>query len=170
MHSSSNVPSTHPFHELSFRLSYTRSSRCSSWYHWGCVNVNEEHPAILNDADFICELCVFEKSVHRNDPERCSWPGCLEPEDKRDPDEFFVERLIGRYDRGGKGRARYTWLVKWEGYPVTVATWEPGNMLDQPAKLIEDFELAAKEKGAVKRADLILLQEAIDGGWEHRRV
>jgi len=55
-------------------------------------------------------------------------------------------------------------------YPVEVSGWTPGNELPKPGKLIEEFELAAKAEGtlnATKR--LILLKEAIAGGWNKRK-
>lgn len=46
--------------------------------------------------------------------EHCSRPGCTMQGIAME--EFFIERFVGRYDRGVHGPARYAWLIQWEGY------------------------------------------------------
>ncbi|KAF8524340.1 hypothetical protein BU17DRAFT_84932 [Hysterangium stoloniferum] len=47
----------------------------------------------------------------------CSRPNCS-AKNPADAEEYFIDRFVGRYDRKLKGVARYSWLIKWEGYTI----------------------------------------------------
>ena len=51
------------------------------------------------------------------------------------PNQYIVEKIIGKRlkDR------RIEYKVKWKGYPLSEATWEPVNQL--PKKVVEAYEL-----------------------------
>ena len=54
-----------------------------------------------------------------------------------DEDNFYtVERILKRQKKGKK----LFYLVKWEGYPDTQATWEPIKNLRNVRKMVRDFE------------------------------
>ena len=56
------------------------------------------------------------------------------------PEEYIIEKIIGR--RKGRGHTR-EYRVKWEGYPLSKATWEPENMLrlrDAVKKMLDKFD------------------------------
>lgn len=44
-------------------------------------------------------------------------------------EEFFIERFVGRYDRGIHGPARYAWLIKWEGYVLIISRGENAQVI-----------------------------------------
>ncbi|KAB8067059.1 hypothetical protein BDV29DRAFT_163822, partial [Aspergillus leporis] len=41
---------------------------------------------------------------------------------------------------------KHTYLVKWKGWPVADATWEPEDALHNTPKVLETFLLAAKKR------------------------
>jgi hypothetical protein len=87
------------------------------------------------------------------------------------------------------GERRYFWLVKWDGYvistttlrshyykhrlsryPTSEATWESDDHLGDPQTLVEDFNKTAREEGIELGVEnTILLQAAVEGGWESKK-
>jgi len=81
-----------------------------------------------------------------------------------DTETFYLERLVGRKKVEGY---LYMWLAKWEGYPMSQATWIPKeNVLGDGTRVFNTFLEEAFEEGADLSQDLILLREAVDAGWE----
>lgn len=63
---------------------------------------------------------------------------------------YEVEKILKR--RGNSNGFEY--LVKWENFPVSEATWEPEEHLDNVKWLIESFNLTLnKEKEDIKRKE-----------------
>ena len=54
----------------------------------------------------------------------------------RDEDYFEVEKIISKKKIGRK----ILYLVKWEGYPIEEATWEPVANLKNVRDLVQQFE------------------------------
>jgi hypothetical protein len=51
-------------------------------------------------------------------------------------------------------------------YPITSATWEDEDFMDDPQKLIEAFYEAVEKEGLeCDDHETIFLKEAVDGGW-----
>ena len=68
------------------------------------------------------------------------------PPDSRPPPEviqedgaavFEVESILAKR---GTDRRRVEYLVKWKGYPVWEATWEPISSLKQANQIVRAFE------------------------------
>ncbi|KAF8491108.1 hypothetical protein JB92DRAFT_1281793 [Gautieria morchelliformis] len=171
---SSSLPSQ-PLHNATSRQ-FIQCNRCDLWYHWGCVGIRDDDPRLQDDADFACPLCQDHKKPaprlslsEEGQGERCSWPDCSLDDDP--VEEFYIERIIGRYDRKAKGIERFSWLVKWEGYPAEDSTWTPESELPKPVKLIEEFKSTAEVEGILQfNSTLHLLREAVDAGWADRKV
>ncbi|KAK7032618.1 hypothetical protein VNI00_012881 [Paramarasmius palmivorus] len=93
---------------------------------------------------------------------RCARPRC---DIIGSDDDYFVERIIGRRIKIVSGQKSWLWLIKWLEYPIDRATWESSDALSDPA-LIDDFEKDVKAEGITDGGqEVILLQEALDGGW-----
>jgi len=60
---------------------------------------------------------------------------------------------------------KYCWLVKWDGYPISQATWESLDSMSDPEFLIAAFSKAAEEEGLDLESPRVLLAEAVKGGW-----
>ncbi|KAJ1311695.1 hypothetical protein OPQ81_010168 [Rhizoctonia solani] len=145
--------------------------KCDQAYHWGCVNILPEDP-ILQDDTWLCPPCEFEDQ-HGSIPGRthdldakCR-PDC--PVQDQADDMFAIDAIIGRFPHSADpSGAMMQYLVKWDDYPVQRATWTPENEIGQAAHvLIRDFEKAASKENldVSDKSQLILLQEARDGGW-----
>ncbi|KAI0261643.1 hypothetical protein BC834DRAFT_462128 [Gloeopeniophorella convolvens] len=99
--------------------------------------------------------------------EMCSRPDCDAPDIRKQPDEFFVERIVGRTARSESKNHEYQWLVKWAGYPIGDAEWIPAQNMGDSAQLISIFYDAARDEGLeVSEEGSLLLDEAIRGGWK----
>lgn len=100
----------------------------------------------------------------------CFRPGCKKRKLK---DEFFVERLIGRRLIGGRpvnGHNEYRWLVQWNGYPISQATWQLEKTINDVSALISRFQEDAMGEGLpTDTNEEILLSAAAynqpQGGW-----
>ncbi|KAF8587216.1 hypothetical protein K439DRAFT_1338741, partial [Ramaria rubella] len=142
---------------------FIQCDKCALWYHWGCAGVQDNDPRLQANKDFICRPSDLGKN---GKGETCSWPDCNVDDDAASEEEFFVEKIIGRFDRKEKGIDRFTWLVKWEGYSAEESTWTPNNDLANVTKLAEDFETVAKAEGiSLSASSLTLLKEAVDAGF-----
>ncbi|PCH35280.1 hypothetical protein WOLCODRAFT_155967 [Wolfiporia cocos MD-104 SS10] len=92
---------------------------------------------------------------------------------KSELQEWFVERIIGRRafvsdaDEGTSSPKEFFWLVKWDGYPVTSATWEIKANTGDLTRYIADFEVAAELEGhdVDDLWEPTLLNEALGAGW-----
>ncbi|KDQ58737.1 hypothetical protein JAAARDRAFT_679125 [Jaapia argillacea MUCL 33604] len=94
----------------------------------------------------------------------CGRPDCDQPGHSSHVNEFFVEKIVGRRENPASGG--FSWLVKWDHYPISQATWEVGGDIGGSEKLVEQFRLEALEEGwDVDQNPSLLLGEAIDGGW-----
>lgn len=56
--------------------------------------------------------------------------------------EYYVEEVLDK--KIEKGEVKY--LIKWEGWPIESATWEPIENLDNIQNLIANFEKRKREK------------------------
>lgn len=138
----------------------------------------------LSCSDYFKVAALDVPSKEESAKKICSRPSCNVRE--KPSQEYFIERIIGRFERTFyDGLKRYSWLVKWEGcvplcygyrivtsvsrYDVSECSWMPGDELPKPAKLIENFEIAAQAEGVIlPDKPLTLLKEALDGGWDKR--
>ena len=67
-----------------------------------------------------------ERRVHRVDPVVIDG----EP-------EFYIERILNKRTH----RRRVQYLVKWSGYPLSEASWEPRTaLLESAPSLLQEFE------------------------------
>ncbi|GJJ06622.1 hypothetical protein Clacol_000815 [Clathrus columnatus] len=159
----------------SSQVRFIQCDRCQLWFHWGCVDIREGDIRLEEDRKFACPPCVLTNAEYKPrsrltpGKEQCSRPRCgvrskLEG-------EYFIERFVGRFDRGPElpGPARYSWLIKWEGYSIDECVWTPGDELEATRNFIEKFEIEAKSQNAfIGGGDLVLLDEAIQAGWANR--
>lgn len=138
---------------------------CDMWYHYGCVGVEKHDPRLDSEAAFICPLCsvqIARRQTLRHRTGTCARPDCPHAADAAD-DLYFVERLVGRET---VGKAGYRWLAKWDGYPMSEASWIPqGNLTGDADKLLKQFELDAVREGMDLSEKVIILSEATAAGW-----
>jgi len=97
----------------------------------------------------------------------CSRPDC--GRSQSEPGEYVVSGIAGRKLRYGEdGNIKFLYLVKWAGYSVADATWEFKSTLQDPHKLIQEFEEACKRENLpLGSPNPILLKEAVEVGWHH---
>jgi hypothetical protein len=72
-------------------------------------------------------------------PERVPTHPRPPPELQADPEaepEWDVESILRKKGHGASTR----FLVKWKGYPIEEATWEPRDHLDKSQELVQEFE------------------------------
>lgn len=138
---------------------------CDMWYHYGCVGVEKDDPRLDSEAAFICPLCfvqIARRQTTRNRTETCARPDCPHVAEAEDG-LYFVERLVGRES---VGQAGYRWLAKWDGYPMSEASWIPeGNVTGHADNLLKQFEEDARREGLDLSEELIILSEAAAAGW-----
>ncbi|TFK26620.1 hypothetical protein FA15DRAFT_588046, partial [Coprinopsis marcescibilis] len=127
--------------------------------HYGCVGIRVDDIRVQEDQVFTCPPC--QANVPEKTSGACGRQSCSN--NKRRPDEYFVSGVIGRKPRTkntpGGG---FEWLLKWDGYPVEKATWQIEEDMQEPMKLIEEFNISALEQ-ALDLDDLtgtVLLDEA----------
>lgn len=72
-------------------------------------------------------------------------------EDEWDVEDILAERTVAREVPGSLGQGERRWLVKWTGFPLYAATWEPRDNLIGSA-LLDEWEQKKEEirKGTVK--------------------
>ncbi|KAI3618011.1 hypothetical protein WG66_005702 [Moniliophthora roreri] len=148
--------------------------KCKCWFHIGCVGYRVDDPFINDEKwTFKCPACVVGRKLKpqfrgTDREESCARPQCPKHKQGQDNNEFFVWGIIGRRTKveSGKGKS-YLWLVRWLNYPVNRATWETTDSLASGAQtLIEEFDSNVKKEGIKDdRHSVILLKEAVDGGW-----
>ena len=76
-------------------------------------------------------------------------PDLMQPEDIPEPpvliqdhEEFEVETILDKkVTKHGRGYS-IKYLIKWKGYPLTDATWEPLSSLGHAQETINDYEIA----------------------------
>ena len=68
--------------------------------------------------------------------------------DGSDDEYYYVEKILQRSEYP---RLRY--LVKWEGYDVNQATWEPIENLENVIDIVEEYERDQKARTASKKTD-----------------
>lgn len=142
---------------------------CKVWYHYGCVGIKENDVRIQGSQEFSCPACkagVVQNHISEEDKENgiCGRPRCRKPLYK---DEHFVERIVGRkLNSYGKG---HIWLVKWDGWDITAASWVEEDRLGEPARIIKQFEDDAKkeQKGRLlaNPMETVLLEEVEESQW-----
>lgn len=74
-------------------------------------------------------------------------PQMMKQQAKKAPKEFTVENLLDRRYFAGK----YQYLVKWEGYPLAEATWEPLRNLDNVMEMVESLDEQLERSGVPGR-------------------
>jgi len=147
---------------------------CSYWYHLDCAGVVRDDDTRLTNGDvpFICEECVKrpgQRDPNSVDQTACGKAGCTRPIIQEG--EYVIESIIGR-----RSAASIDMLVKWEGYPVQEATWEPEAELEKSGSstvinvLYEKFKAKATSEGldippAWPKGTCLLLGEAVVAGW-----
>ena len=62
----------------------------------------------------------------------------LPPPEIKDGEEVYEVENILRHRKRGRG---YQFLVKWTGYPITEATWEPEASFSDDGELLETYKL-----------------------------
>lgn len=65
--------------------------------------------------------------------------------------EYYVEEILGKKKFNG---VKY-YLVKWDGYSIDQATWEPIENLENCKKLVKKFEADAKKNERDKKIGII---------------
>jgi hypothetical protein len=76
--------------------------------------------------------CPLDTNLHPPVTDE-AWPA---PELIKGEEEYEVEDILDH--RGGKRRRQY--LVKWKGYPLSDATWEPKSSLCHAPDVILRYE------------------------------
>ncbi|KAG1823488.1 uncharacterized protein BJ212DRAFT_1532451 [Suillus subaureus] len=149
----------------SFQRQFVQCDNCDLWYHFGCAGFSEGDPRLEEqDSVFICPPCwyVFNRFTPRRHAERCARPDCSLTQ--LDAEEFVIERLVGRKTIGEAG---YLFLVKWEGYPITQASWIPEGSISGAFKVFDRFMADATAEGIdLNPKGAVLLEEARHGGWD----
>ncbi|TFK49095.1 hypothetical protein OE88DRAFT_465674 [Heliocybe sulcata] len=160
-------------HDRDFHRKLIQCDNCDTYYHYGCVGIVKGDKRLERGEIFLCPPCAsapVEQRLWRRgstkDAEQsgnCARHGCGQTD--TNDDEYFVERIIGRRPRlEGAG---FMWLIKWDGYPVKEATWSTDEDIGEADNLIADFENAVqRQKLHVRPQQVILLKEAVDGGWK----
>ncbi|EIN08438.1 hypothetical protein PUNSTDRAFT_120793 [Punctularia strigosozonata HHB-11173 SS5] len=143
--------------------------KCLSWYHNACVGIMPNDIRLDEDATFLCPPCeagVRASSKPTNDEFYCARPDCEAPTNEG---EYVVEAIVGRrLDRTSEDTKspQYIWLVLWDGYSISYATWETDvpNLERHVAK----FEAALRKERITWTpwTDGLLLRVAVDGGWK----
>ncbi|EGO03803.1 hypothetical protein SERLA73DRAFT_175455 [Serpula lacrymans var. lacrymans S7.3] len=155
---------TIPRKDSEFNRQFIQCDGCKAWYHYGCVGIVVGDERLERDETFLCPPCSSKNDKGLLKPsERCRRPDCGYAEQGLDPDEYFVERIVGRKQ---VGRQQFIWLVKWEGYPISMAEWISGDAMQDHIKLAEQFIDDALAEGIdLVPEDTALLMEARRGGW-----
>ncbi|KAK7677357.1 hypothetical protein QCA50_019687 [Cerrena zonata] len=174
-------------------------SGCNSWYHLACAGITENDECLKPENDFFCPPCEKTREIHGTslslvirthmcmtnttnllpgrtrtlesvDDSQCARPDCPHPALADAGAEIFtVEYIIGRQPHHGTDDTEFLWLVKWEGYNVSDASWIRPDAFSNgtPDHMVPIFEQRAKEEGhdPSNYGPTILLQEALDWGW-----
>lgn len=145
---------------------FVQCDNCDLWYHFGCAGFSEGDPRLEEqDSVFICPPCCIssaKRQTPRRHAERCARPDCSLTQ--LDAEEFVIERLVGRKTIGEAG---YLFLVKWEGYPITQASWIPEGSISGAFKVFDRFVADATAEGIdLNPKGAVLLEEARHGGWD----
>ncbi|KAF8870654.1 hypothetical protein BD779DRAFT_1454986, partial [Infundibulicybe gibba] len=132
--------------------------------HYGCVGIVVGDPRLKPAEIFTCPPCEsgrFEYYKYSSEyHQTCNRPDCTQD---KNGDICLVAGIIGRRkDPSGE----YEWLVKWDGYPISRATWQDEDSMGDSQTLIKEFQKKARDEGVNwSRNEDFLLEEAIDGGW-----
>ena len=59
------------------------------------------------------------------------------PPDIIDGEEVYQVETILKHRRRGRG---YQYLIKWEGYPITEASWEPKSAFSNDGDLLKEYK------------------------------
>ena len=54
-----------------------------------------------------------------------------------DREEVYQAETILKHRRRGRG---YQYLIKWEGYPITKASWEPKSAFSDDGNLLDEYK------------------------------
>ena len=73
---------------------------------------------------------------------------------------YTVEKILDKKKQGKKNM----FLVKWEGYPESEATWEPSSNLRNVKDMLTLFEAELVNKQTSKLADAITFKEITNLG------
>jgi len=149
-----------------WHMQFIQCDICDKWFHYGCVAIESGDRRLEPEASFICPPCGTESAGCQTPLDRentCARPDCPEPHTTGDSGRFFVEKLVGLKRVEGYF---CMWLAKWEGYPMSEATWIPKENMDgDGTKLCNSFLEDARREGADLSRDLVLLKEAVEAGW-----
>lgn len=87
----------------------------------------------------VFHVSVLSRYQEPDEPSRRpEMPPPVITKDNDDENEWEVERILNVRIRGRQKKKQY--LVKWVGYPLHDATWEPESNLVNAADLVADFE------------------------------
>jgi len=82
-------------------------------------------------------------------------------EEESEVEKYTVEKILKKRETNKGNRRSYQYLVKWEGYPTSQATWEPTSNLQGCQELLKEFNANyTKEKNdKLRRRSLQRLEE-----------
>ncbi|KAG9313609.1 hypothetical protein JVU11DRAFT_5939 [Chiua virens] len=147
-------------------LQFIQCDNCDEWYHYGCVGIVAGDPRLGLGAYFGCPECYTPSARWKTARRRknvCKRPDCPEPHITGDTEVYYVEKLVGRKK---VDEDTYMWLAKWDGYPMSEATWIPKeNVVGGGTRMFDVFAEDAVEEGVYLSQDVLLLQEALDAGF-----
>ncbi|OJA21381.1 hypothetical protein AZE42_09399 [Rhizopogon vesiculosus] len=110
----------------------------------------------------MCDSPTAKRKTLHNRNEKCARPDCLHAH--VDAQKYMIERLV---DRKPIGEAGYLFLVKWEGYPITQATWIPDGNMGDATQTVVQFAADARAGGIdLGTRGAIFLEEAKVDGWD----
>lgn len=97
------------------------TEECRKWIHYKCVRMGEREVARIKD--YYCDDCERGGKLTK-------WKGKRATEEQKimkEKDYYEVEEIL---DHKGTIAAKRKFLVRWIGYPMSQATWEPECNLD----------------------------------------
>ncbi|KAG1902169.1 uncharacterized protein F5891DRAFT_949272 [Suillus fuscotomentosus] len=142
----------------SFQQQFVQCDNCDLWYHFGCAGFSEGDPHLEEpDSVFICLPCWYARA------KTCACPDCSLTKLNTDSEEYVIKCLVGRKTIRDTG---YLFLVKWEGYPITQASWIPNRNIGGVSQIFDHFVADVTTEGIdLNLKGVVLLEEARHGRW-----
>uniref|UniRef100_A0A914VRB2 Chromo domain-containing protein n=1 Tax=Plectus sambesii TaxID=2011161 RepID=A0A914VRB2_9BILA len=116
------------------------------------MNAKEEPDKVPPLDGALCDVIEYSRTTSVEAAEGAEGSGCPTPKKEVDNDigavveetNYEVERIVKRRYRRGK----MEYKVKWKGYDVSDATWEPAENLIECKEAIAEFESKLKTKSS----------------------